>query len=32
MKTHVDIAHPKLFALRKTQLAKKATIVNANHT
>ncbi len=22
MKTHVDIAHPRLFALRKTQLAK----------
>ncbi len=32
MKTHVDIAHPRLFALRRTHLAKKAKIVNANHT
>ncbi len=31
MKIHVDTAHPRLFALRKTQLVKKATIVNANH-
>jgi hypothetical protein len=27
MKTHVDIAHPRLFALRKTQLAKKAKLL-----
>ncbi len=32
MKTHVDIAHPRLFVLRKTQLVKKAIIVNVEHT
>jgi hypothetical protein len=32
MKTHVDIANPRLFLLRKTQLVKKAIIVNVKYT
>jgi hypothetical protein len=32
MKTHVDIAHPRLFVLRKTQLVEKAIIVNVEYT
>jgi phytoene dehydrogenase-like protein len=32
MKTHVDIAHPRFFVLRKTQLVKKAIIGNVKYT
>jgi hypothetical protein len=32
MKTHVDIAHPRFFVLKKTQHVKKAIIVNVEHT
>ncbi len=32
MKTHIDITHPRLFVLRKTQLVENAIIVNVEHT
>jgi len=32
MKSHLDIAHPRLFMLRKTQLVEKAIFVNVKHT
>jgi hypothetical protein len=32
MKIHVDIAHPRLFVLRKIQLVEKEIIVNVEHT
>jgi hypothetical protein len=31
MKTHVDIVHPILFTLRKSQLAKKMAMVDVDH-
>jgi hypothetical protein len=31
MKIHVDIVHPMLFTLRKSQLAKKMAMVDVDH-
>ncbi len=32
MKTHVDIAHPRLFVQKKVQLVEHATMVDVNHS
>jgi hypothetical protein len=32
MKTHVDIAHPRLFVQKKVQLVEKVTMVDVNHS